>query len=234
MSKIDTLISDALIDLGKLSPSETIEVADLTHGVRVANRLFGRWATQNLLIPYTTSETFSMTAGTYTYTMGSGGTASSTRALRLVDNCYITDSAGLSYPTRLIDQGEYNRIYDKDLATIPEAIFYDPLYPTSYLYYYPSPASAYTAYIESIKNLHSSFSIGDSLSLSVEYEDFVVLSLRNRLAGSFGIPVTQDMRAEAYQAEQDIKLLNFANRSETMEMPAMFGGRARLGTIESG
>ena len=89
-------------------------------------------------------------------------------------------------------------------------------------------------YIESIKSLHATFALGDDVSLSVEYEDFVVLGLRNRLAGSFGVPVTQDMRLEYTLAERDIKILNSANRSVTMSMPAGFGSENSSYSIEEG
>lgn len=234
MSTIDTLIQDALIDLGKLDPWNNIDANDLAHGIRVANRLFGRWATQNLLIPYTTSESFSTVASTVSYTMGSGGTASSARALRLIDNCYLTDSNSLSYPLKLINQDQYNRIYHKTLEGKPTLIYYDPLYSTGYIYLWKTPASVYTVYIESIKYLHDTLSVGDTVSLSPEYEDFVVLGLRNRLAGSFGVPVTADMRMEFIQAERDIKNLNSANRSVKMEMPAGFGGEKYTWSIEEG
>jgi hypothetical protein len=228
---INTLISDALIDLGKLSPSEDIDPNDLTHGLRVANRLFAKWATKNLLIPYTTTESFSG-SGSASYTMGTAGTASSVRALRIVD-AYCNDGA-LDYPITIINQQQYNAISNKSYAGRPEVLFYDPLYATGYIYLWRVPSSSYTIYIDSIKYLHTTLTKGATVSLSPEYEDFVVLGLRNRLAGSFGIPVTQYMVKEFVDAENDIKILNLANRSVTMDMPSMFGGSGCGYNIEEG
>jgi hypothetical protein len=232
MTTINELLADALIDLGRLSPSETIDPADQVHALRVANRLFGRWATQNLLIPYTTSESFS-TDGSSSYTMGTAGTASSTRALRLLDNCYVNDGSQ-DFPLKLINQGQYNAISDKDLGGRPTLIYYDPLYASGYIYLWRLPGTGFTVYIESIKNLHASLSLDDTVSLSKEYEDFVVLGLRNRLAGSFGVPVTPIMLKEFIDAERDIKNLNLANRDVTMNMPAGFGGEKYPYSIEEG
>jgi len=222
MTTINTLIQDALIDLGKLSPSENIEPADLAHGVRVANRLIGKFATRKLLIPYTTSENFSGSGVAY-YTMGTAGTASSTRAVRIID-AYINEAATAGYPIKIIGQREYNQIYNKALTGRPGYLFYDNLYPIGYIWLYPVPDASHTIYIESIKYLHDTLSVGSTVTLSKEYEEFLVLALRNRLAGSFGIPVTPDMRMEYLQAEQDIKLLNSSNQTEIMEMPAGLGG----------
>lgn len=231
MGTINTLIADALIDLGRLSPADTIDANDLAHGIRVANRLFGRWATNNLLIPYTTTENFNG-SGSASYTMVSGGTASSVRALRIV-GAYSNDGT-YDRTIKIINQDQYNRIHDKSYAGRPSVLFYDPVYSTGVIYLWKVPSSSYTIYIESIKYLHAALSDGDTVSLSLEYEDFVVLGLRNRLAGSFGVPITGDMRMEYLLAERDIKILNSANRSLTMDMPAGFGGQTSGYNIREG
>ena len=230
---INTLVADALTDLGRLSPTETIDPTDLAHGIRVANRLFGRWATQNLLIPYTASDSFSITDGTASYLCGTGGSIT-TRLLRITDECYVQDSGGYDYPLKVLTQGQYNSIFDKDLGGRPDYVYYDPsTYNTGYLRFYKTPDATYTAYIENVKYLHDTFSVGTTLSLPVMYEDFVVLGLRNRLAGSFGVPVTQDMRLEFINAERDIKNLNLANRSVIMSIPPEFAGGASGYSIEA-
>jgi len=231
MTTINELLSDALIDLGKLSPVDTIDPADQVHALRVANRLFGRWATNNLLIPYTTSESFSG-SGSASYTMGTAGTASSTRALRII-GAYSNDGT-YDRPIKIINQDQYNQIHDKSYDGRPTALFYDPVYAIGVIYLWKVPSTSYTIYIESIKYLHASLSLGDTVSLSKEYEDFIVLGLRNRLAGSFGVPVTQDMRVEYIIAERDIKILNSANRSLLMNMPAGFGGETSGYNIREG
>jgi hypothetical protein len=233
MSIINQLIADALIDLGKLSPSETINVHDLTHGIRVANRLFGQWATENLLIPYTASDSFSTTDGDASYLCGSGGSIT-TRLLRLIDECYINDGA-YDYPLKVITQREYNNIFDKTIKGVPYYIYYDPTsYNTGYIRLYKTPDSTYTVYVESVKYLQDTLAAGDTVTLPAMYEDFIVLGLRNRLAGSYGLPVTQDMRLEYIQAERRIKNLNLDNRSMVMSIPPEFSGRGRGGTIEEG
>ena len=231
MAAINTLISDALIDLGRLSPADTIDANDLAHGIRVANRLFGRWAANNLLIPYTTTESFAG-SGTASYTMGTAGTASSARALRIVQ-AYSSDGT-YDRPLKIINQDQYNRIHDKSFDGRPSHLFYDPLYAVGYIYLWKVPSSSYTIYIESIKYLHAALTDGDTVSLSLEYEDFVVLGLRNRLAGSFGVPLSPLMLLEFKETERDIKILNSANRSVMMDMPAGLGGEKTGYSIKEG
>ena len=232
MTTVNTIVSDALIDLGRLSPADTINASDLAHGIRVINRLIGRYATRNLMIPYTTSENFDGSGLAY-YTMGTAGTASSARAIRIM-SAFVNDSASAATPIKILGQEEYNNIYDKTTTGQPHSLFYDNLYPIGYIWLYPVPSASYTIYIESVKYLHAALSDGNTVSLSVEYEDFLVLALRNRLAGSYGIPVTGDMLMELMNAERDIKLLNSSNQTNIMDMPVGFGSTGNTGTFESG
>ena len=231
MTTINELVSDALIDLGRLSPAETIDANDLAHGIRVVNRLIGSYATKNLMIPYTTTENFDGD-GTASYTMGTAGTASATRALRII-NAYVSDGT-YDHGIILIDQATYNAIENKAVTGEPEVLFYDPLYAIGYIYLYPIPSDSYAIYIESIKYLHAAFSVGDTVSLSKEYEDLLVIALRNRLAPSFGVQVTPVMIRELTLLENDIRVANSSNQNNLMSIPSEFGGSGGAYNIEAG
>jgi len=233
MVTINTLLTDAIIDTGKYGPADSgsIESADLAHALRVANRMIGRWATKHLLIPYTTSENFAG-SGSASYTMGAAGTASASRASRII-SAYVNDGS-TDYPIKIIDQRRYNNISDKTSAGRPEILFYDPVYAVGVIYLWLVPDAGYTIYIESEKSLHSALSLGDTVSLSIEYEEAIVLNLRNRIASSFGMPVSNEWKYEAEESLNDIKILNLGNRQETMDMPPEFGGQRMSYNINSG
>lgn len=233
MTTARQLIIDSIIDLGQHDPEETPQDAELQFGLRVLNRLIDDWAGSNLLIPYTTSENFALAAGTASYTMGAAGTASATRAERIADSCYVKDSDGYSYPVKVIDQKRYNGIQNKILQGRPDRLFYDPVYPIGIITFYKVPDSTYTAYIESIKTLHADMILTTDLSLPARYENFIVMALRNRLAGSYGVQVTLLMLEDLDKAERRIKNLNLANRLEEMQMPAGAGGYSTQYNINS-
>lgn len=234
MTTARQLVTDALIDLGQIDPAESVtDTGMLTTALRSLNRMIGSWAMENLLIPYTTTENFSLTSGTASYTMGSGGTASSTRA-ETVEGGFIRDSNSHDTPLRPITQRQYNDISDKTITGIPYRFFYDPVYATGVLYFYPTPTSGLTAYIESTKHIHSELSLGDTLSLPLQYEFAIVTNLRNHLAGSYGINVSQFWFNEADMALRNIKNINLNNRQDTMDMPPGAGSRLRGYSIEEG
>lgn len=219
MTTARELITDSIIDLGKFDPEETPAAHYLSHGLRVFNRITKSWAAENLMIPYTTSESFALSSGTASYTMGSGGTASSTRAKRIL-NAYYRDSNSLDNPVGILNQRQYNAITDKSLAGVPDRLFYDPAYPTGTIYVWRVPGAGYTMFIESTKELHSTIALVTEISLAGEYEAAIVAALRNALAGAYGVPVTNFMVQEADELKQKIKNLNLANRMEEMDMPA--------------
>ena len=233
MTTVNTLITDAMIDIGAVDPADTPSASELAHGLRVLNRMLGAWATENLLIPYTTTENFSLTSGTASYTMGAAGTASSSRAKRITGG-YIRDSNSYDYPLTIIDQRRYNDIANKALSGRPDFLYYDPVYPVGVIYFYKTPGTGYTAYIESIKELHAALALGETVSLSTEYEDAIVLNLANRLAPSYGATVSQLMFDDADNAKRNIKNQNLANRLETMDMPSWASGAGRPYNINEG
>jgi len=230
MTTARSLITDAYIDLFH-DPAQTLPAKLASYGLRVLNRMIGAWSNRSILIPYTITENFSLSSGQASYTMGTAGTASTTRAIKLID-CYITDSNGYSYPQEIIDQRKYNQILNKTLGGRPDVVFYDPVYPAGVLYFHKVPDSSYTAYIESEKNLDPSLDLSDDINLDVTYEEAIVLNLRNRLAGK-DIEVTNKMLREAKEALDAIGNVNASNRLEEMDMPAMPGNRRFLTTPRS-
>ena len=221
MTTARDLITDTYIELGQLDPNRDLDGKRAGWGLRVLNRMLASWAGESMLIPYTESENFSLDGST-SYTMGTSGTASSTRAKKVM-NAFVRDSSGRDWPMKKIDQRKYNNIPDKDIAGRPEFFFYDPLYPVGYLYVYRAGGSDYTMYIESEKLLQSSLSLSTSLTLDSVYEDAIVNNLKIKLSGPH-ITITPLMIAEARRTKRVIKNLNAANRQETMDFPPGFDG----------
>jgi len=234
MTTTRELITDAVIGLGKFDPEETPAAHYMQHGLRALNRMVKSWATENLMIPYTTSESFALAGGTASYTMGTGGTASSARAKRIL-NAYYRDSNSLDHPVGILNQRQYNAITQKSLAGIPDRLFYDPTYPIGTIYVWKVPDGAgYTMYIESTKELHDTLALADEISLDGEYEAAIVANLRNMLAGAYGVQITNYMVSEADDLKRTIKNLNLANRLEEMDMPAGVITSTRSWSINEG
>lgn len=213
---INDLIKGAMQEIGAIASGESPTPDENKDVLRKLNAMLARWATKTLLIPASTSENFSLSAGTAQYTMGSGGTASSARAIRIVD-AFIRDSASIDYPVKIISQSEYNEIADKAVRSRPYKLFYDAVYATGYINFYPTPDATETAYIESLKALSeiSMSGITGTFNLDREYEEAVQLNLAIRIAPMFGKSVSVELASFAEEALNDIMVLNSAMKTRT-------------------
>lgn len=218
MTTVRTIIQDAYIEArvsdlidGPTSTEESI-------GLRWFNRMIGLLSTKNVFIPYTTSENFSITSSSVSYTMGSGGTASSTRARKIL-NAFIRDSSNWDYPIDIKSQADYNAIADKNISARPTFLFYDPVYPVGVIYFNRKPDQTYTAYIESQKDLMDEATLSTSLSLDREYEEMLVLNLSAKIAKVNGSPRKDELKEEARIALKAIGLQNIAGTVPTAKLP---------------
>jgi len=213
MATAQTIVTDAYIESQVVDPVDGPDGNQSTLGLRFLNRIIARLSTQNIILPYSTSESFSTTAGQVSYTMGSGGTASSERAKK-IKSAYVRDSSNQDYPLEIISEKDYNGIADKALQSQPYALFYDPVYPVGVIYLDPVPNGIYTVFLESEKDLHSTLLIGTTISLPAEYEDALVTILAAKLARMHGTQVEQSLWADANSAWQTI-----ARRNMSMRVP---------------
>ena len=218
MTTAKTIVDDAWIesriataDIAATSNQETI-------GLRFLNRIIARLSAKKINIPYSTSESFSITASSQSYTMGAAGTASSARA-RKITNCYIRDTANNDYPVSIISEKDWNSIPTKSDQGRPYMMFYDPVYPIGVIYFYFKPDQTYTAYIESLKDLHASLLIGDTVNLPSEYEDALVITLAHKISRAFGGPNEASLRADVMQAWSEIQGLNISQRVPMATLP---------------
>jgi hypothetical protein len=218
MTTAQTLITDAYIESRVSDATDGPESEELTVGLRFLNRIIGRLSTRNILIPYSTTESFSVDANNVSYTMGSGGTASSTRARRIT-SAFVRDSSGYDTPVGIISEKDYNRITDKDLTGKPRVLFYDPVYAIGEIYVFPKPDQTYSMVIESDKDLHSTLLIGTTVSLPSEYEDALVLTLAAKIARANGAPTEASLIADAQSAWKGIANMNFSQRVPVANLP---------------
>jgi len=208
------IIEGAMMDIGALAAGETPEADNLKDILRKLNSMLGRWGAKKLLVPASTTEYFTLVAGTAQYTMGDAGTASTIRATKILNNAFIRDSGDRDYPVRVISEDEYNEIPDKTTRGRPYLLFYDAGYSTGYINFYYTPDAAETAYIESIKPLGEITldNITDYFNIPREYEEAIQLNLAIRIAPMFGRTVSVQLGTDAADAYDDLMALNAGNK----------------------
>lgn len=219
--KINNLIKGAMFEIGAIESGESPTPEENKDVLQKLNALLGRWGSQSILIPAATSENFSLVVGTANYTMGSGGTASSVRAMKILDTAFIRDSGNTDHRVRVISESEYNEISNKTTQSRPNRLYYDADNATGNIYFYPTPNAVETAYIESLKPLSeiALSGITATFDLGREYEEAVQLNLAVRIAPMFGARVTPELLAFANEAYDDVVALNASNKVRRIARP---------------
>lgn len=203
------LCTAALRKIRAIDPTETPNATELDNAFTEMKRMLKVWAAKGVLLPYSTLDSHTLTAGTASYTIGSGGTIDTVRPIKINHGSYVT-SGGLDVPLTIIGEAQYNQIADKSSgADCPEFIWYKPAYPLGTIYLYPPGGG--TLYLWSQKYITDPAAIGNNLVLPEEYQDAVVWNLACRMAPEFIGDPTPYMIAMAETTKSEIAALNEAN-----------------------
>jgi len=153
------------------------DTTDLADGLIMLNDFVSLCGADRLLIPYMTSESFTLTAGTNTYTIGASGNFNTVRPMR-IESAYIRDSSNVDYSLDVVNsKKDYNLVSLKGHSARPEQLTYSPIYPIGKLYFYPTPSKAETVFIDSLKQLTEYAALTTATNLPLEYKLFIKSNL---------------------------------------------------------
>lgn len=218
------LVSDAIKAAmrknGLIASGEAPTTNEYADGLSALQSMLRAWAAEKINVFASVNESFTLTASTASYSWGSGGTITTTRPHEII-GAYVLDSSNYSHPIDIISAGQYRIISAKTLESRPNKLWYDPSYPLSYVYLWPTPDSAETVYVDSFKPFTeaSSFSaITDTLSFPPEYEEPIVYNLAIRICSEFGKEAAPTVAAIAVNSFNRIKTLNSSRQVESVRI----------------
>ncbi len=179
-----------------------------TNALLALNQMIGLWGASGLMIPFETRETFTLVAGTDSYTIGSGATFNTVRPLS-IESAYLQDSDSIDHPLDVtLSYEEYSEERDKSVQVLPTRLFYDPQYANGKIYFSGNPNAAYTLYLSSRKPLTEFALIGDTVNLPPEYAKALRFSLAVDIAPEINVTLDQIIINMATGAHLDIRDLN--------------------------
>lgn len=226
------LINSAYRKLGAINSIDGPTPEQTADALVALNSMLGAWSTRDFFVPVLTSESFA-TSATVSYTMGSGGTASSVRAKKIIAG-FIRDSSNVDFPLEIKKFDEYQTISVKTNTGMPSQLFYNPTYPVGYIYLDRVPDAAYTIYIDSLKALSNLAAASTTVELPDEYKEAIIYNLSVRLAPEIPLPVPNDVGIMAVQSMNTIIGLNESQYSGKLKMPAGMPGISSGYSIETG
>lgn len=177
-----------------------------TNAFGYLNDLLTYWGAEKLLVPYLTTETFSLIVGTSVYTIGSSGNFNTVRPNRII-NAFIRDSSNNDYPVDIISLEEYDACTLKTTSARPDRLVYLPENPLGKIKLYPTPSAVESLIIDSWKPLAQIALVSDSFGLPPEYLRAITYNLAVEIAPEYGI-VKNELIRQAETAKKAIKSLN--------------------------
>jgi hypothetical protein len=181
----------------------------LAEALTAANSMLGRWSANRLTAFQIVEETFTLVAGTKSYTIGPTGTFDTTRPQR-IERANLITSTDARQHIEVVDVDRWAKVYTQNTQGQPDILYNDRGSPLSTLYFNYSPDANYQVELYQWKAF-ARFAAGgtDTITFPPEYEEAIVYNLARRLAAIAGKqldPEVRDIAASSSLAE--IEALN--------------------------
>jgi hypothetical protein len=226
--QVQDVLKDALALSGVIAMDETPTTSEYAVLLRVANVMIDRWSTQRLLLRSTHPTSFTINAGTPTYTIGpSGATVTAAKPIS-VRSAYIRDSSNLDTTLDIIPVETYNSLSDKtDSTGQPMYLAYDPgdaqqttNIGTISVYY--NPDKSYTLFMEVDAYLNEFVNLTDTVSFEPAYYEALIYNIAVRSFRFFrdaSVPVPIEIISIANNSLNNLRTMNSVQITAGMDLP---------------
>jgi len=237
MAAVSTMILRSMRMTGEKARGDTLNATEQVQLLAELNTFMDACANERLLCYQIQEDTFSLTASTVSYTIGTNGVFNVTRPTKIVDPCFVRDSSGYDSPISIITAESYGGLKLKNVGyTYPSALFYDQGYSntsTGTIYLYPVPSGGLTLHINSWKQLGTFADLSTQVMLPPGYQLFIESNFAiHAAAGLF--PISPELSKIAKESKAAIKGLNAPQAEPLMRMAAGIGAGTRRSAILTG
>lgn len=202
--------------LGILGRTEVPSAGESNDALVAFNAMLDSWSSGEDLLSYVVLErSFTLTVGTPSYTIGTGGVINTTRPADIIE-AYVRDTGGNNFLMEVVTRDKWNQIGNRSstiTSQIPDTLFYDPQYPLGVINIFPTPLLAYSLFYDSTQDQVDPSALTTTISVPPGYERAYVLNLALELMG-IGFPCMLDPKQltmlvnNASDAKANIKRTN--------------------------
>lgn len=228
MATPSSIILRSLAMLGEKRPGDTLTSAEQTDYLSVLNGMMESWSLESLMCYQELQESFALTAGDDSYTIGSGGDFNTTRPINIL-SAFSRDSGNIDYPLDIINDAAYNNIRQKTLTgnTYPSFLYYNQAFIAGLgtIRLYPQPIAGLTLYISSMRQLTQFATISETVVLPPGYQRAIESNLAIELAAGY-IPISKELAKIAQESKAAIRNVNAP--SPHLQIELMGGGRTNI------
>lgn len=239
MTTVRDLLTDALLQLGVLDPTEQLDGTAAASALRELNRMLSGWANDDLMIYTVDRRTFAMVANQQDYTIGVGGTFNTPYPVRPGQITLVSVILnGVELPVEILNDEQWRDIalkgpYQTVPSTIPNYVWADGNYPLNGLHFYPVPTTAVPLIMSVWGQITAFASINDVVTLPQGYEEAIVSNLAIRLSPSYGLQPNPIIAAVAQSSKIRIKTMNWEPSYRSVDS-ALAGSHSSIGRKSRG
>jgi len=219
------LIKNALQTINVVAINEDVAEPDANLALDVLNMMLDQWSLEKLLVYYDVNETFTLTSGTGTYTIGPivyAGNFYTTRPIKIT-SAFVRDSttatAPIDFPLEIISNTDYREIALKSQAGgYPRFLNYVPMLENIYIEssvyggqinLWPIPnGSALTLGLSQTKQFANFSSLTTTVTLPPGYKSALVYNLAVELAPRFNFEPSMLILKNAMDTKANVKRMN--------------------------
>lgn len=182
------LVTQALLEIGVVSPGEAPEPGTAEYGLAKLNRLFDSLNADRRCVFASTLDAYTLTPSLQPHTIGPGGTFDIIQRPETLEGANLL-IAGVRTPLRLRDAQWVNGVsVPAQTSSMPCDLYYETSWPLGKLWLYPIPSSA--AELELLTRVTmAALTLTDYVSLPPGYRELIVLTLAESLVAPLRVPM---------------------------------------------
>lgn len=201
-----------------LGAGQTLDADEANNVLDIINDMLSMWSVEGNMVYTETKETFNLSSGTSTYTIGSGADFNTTRPTEITD-IYVTQGS-TDYYVAPYDRTEYAGIPNKTLQGTPTVYYYDAAYSTANLYLYPVPSSTSTITIYSVKPLTQFTDLDTVYALPPEYKMAIIENAAVLVAPEYEKEASPSVQRSARKSKLAVEAQNAKNNKYVSQIDA--------------
>lgn len=208
------IITSAMRKIGVLVKGEDPSADEADDGLEMLNDLLSSISNDSMVIYARTEDVLTLSAGTATYTIGTGGVLNTARPVKII-NAFVR-SGSIDYNLDIINDEQYASITLKTTGSIPQFINYTNGFPLGTLKFYPVPSAGYQLHLMSEKEL-GQLTLNQTISLPPGWKRMLIYNLAVDMAAEYGQPVTPEIKLIADESKGEIRKAIMTARSMTWD-----------------
>ena len=217
MTTVRQVIEASMRIIGELGEGQSMTAEQGQDALVSLVDMIASWSVEPSLIYTETVESFTLTAGDGSYTIGSGGDFDTSRPVS-INTAKIKDGTLFIQDLDIVGKDTYSEEDDGLTTGTPEYIWYDANAPLGTIRLFPYPSQAYTMEVYSHKPfVISSSSLSDTLVVPEGYMRAIKYNLAREIAQEYGKSLTPDASRIARESMNIIKSRNLSSDVSTMK-----------------